>query len=362
MKKIDSLEYGTFIWFIIRSCFVVTTSGILLLNCQEDAWICIILGIILGLFPSFIYNKIKKKFPDDNIFQINENVFKSFGKLINLIISLSVLLLGILIFWILITFITTQFLYTTPPFIVGIFLITPIIYINTKNLKTIGRVSIFCFYITVTFAIIIIAGLFKEINIDNLKPFLYHTPGNIIYSTLIFICYSILPLFLLTVIPKNKIKNYKTKTNFLFYLLGTLSLLNLMFFNITIFGINLATLYEYSSFHLLKRVDIFEIIDRIETILTIEWILGLIIILSLIVYFLKKYYTQISKKENKKKENIFIILSSLIILIISSFIFKTHGSSTIFFKGPSLIIYFITFLIIPFITLIKSFHIQNNPC
>ena len=91
----------------------------------------------------------------------------------------------------------------------------------------------------------------------------------------------------------------------MFYILAGLSLLNVIFMTITIFGIGLSKIYEYPCFEILKRVSILDIIDRVGSILVVEWIFALFILISVAVYFLKMTFIQtFTKFKNSKKKEI----------------------------------------------------------
>ena len=262
MKKINSLEYNILIWFLTRATFIEITAEILLNTAHQDSWISIIIAVILGIIPFFLYSYLKNKFPDKNIIILNKEKFGKFGTFLNLILIASTLIFTICSFWIVVNFIDSQYLYRTPTIMVIIILILPVIYTIIKDFHIFSKVSLIMFYISLFFIIIILTGLISNIDINNIKPILNNSPNNILYGTFCFIGFNILPLFLLNIIPQNKIKNYSPKKSFVFYLISSLSLLNVMFLTISIFGIHLSELYNYPSFHLLKRVSVLDIIDK----------------------------------------------------------------------------------------------------
>ncbi len=356
MKKITSFEYNTILFLLIRASFIEVTVKILINMCKEDAWISIILGIILGIAPFCIFQYIKNKNPDKNIINIVTENFKHSHFIINTFI-ISVLIFTTCNLWNLIHFIDSQFLYKTSTWIITSAVIIPICYAATKDINTISKVTTILFYIIIIFMMFIIFGLTKGINIENIKPILNTNPKNIINGAILFIAFNILPLFLLTIIPNNKIIN--NKNNFICYVLATISLLNIMFLTITIFGIDLAALYDYPSFHLLKRVIVLEIIDRIESILSLEWIFSLFIIIIIGLFFIKETLNITLKKTNNK----IIIVICIFMGIVSNIIFKTHGTSEHFYTHYLIYILYISFFILPLIIVIKNLnkiHLFHN--
>lgn len=353
MKKITSLEYNTLLWFLTRATFIEITAEILLNSAHQDSWISILIAIIIGIIPFSLYSYLKNKFPDKNIIQINKEKLGKFGTFLNLILIAATFIFAICSYWIIVHFIDSQYLYRTSTTIIIIILILPVIYTITKNFHVFSKVSLIMFYISLIFIIIILSGLIGNVNVDNIKPILNNNPNNILYGSFCFIGFNIMPLFLLNIIPKNNIKNYSPKKSFIFYLISGLSLLNVMFLTISIFGIHLSELYNYPSFHLLKRVSVLDIIDRVESILSLEWFLALFVQIMMSLFFIKEALKEIFQIK-EKTNNIIMIIVCLIITILTSIIFTTKGTEIAYFKHKLIYILYIAFFIIPLITFFKS--------
>lgn len=352
MKKISSLEYNTILWFLTRATFIEITCELILSKSHQDSWISILLAIFIGLIPFTLYNKLKNKYPNQNIITINQKLGK-IGTLLNLISIAGIFIFTLSSFWIVTNFIDSQYLYKTPTIFIIIILILPVLYTITKKFHVFSKVSLIMFFTSLIFIIIILIGLVGNVNIDNIKPILNNSKENILISSFYFIGFNILPLFLLNIIPKNKIKNYSSKKSYLFYFISTLSLLNVIFLTISIFGIHLAELYHYPSFHLLKRVSVLDIIDRIESILSLEWFLALFVQIIMGLYFIKEGLKEIFKIKEKTNNTISIV-TCLIIIILTQIIFKTAGSSNAYFKNELIYILYLTCFILPLITFLIS--------
>ena len=212
MKKINSLEYNTLLWFLTRATFIEITAEILLNTAHQDSWISIILAIILGLIPFSLFSYLKNKYPDQNIIQINKTKLGKFGTFLNLILIAGTLIFAICSFWIIVNFIDSQYLYKTPVIIIIIVLILPVIYTIIKDFHVFSKVSLIMFFTSLFFIIVILSGLIGNIDFDNLKPILNNSPNNILYGTFCFIGFNILPVFLLNIIPK---KRYEYMTKYL---------------------------------------------------------------------------------------------------------------------------------------------------
>ena len=357
MKKITSLEYNTLIWFIIRACFVELTITKVLALTKQDSWISILIGIIIGLIPFSIFEYIKNKYPNYNYIILNKKLFK-YGNIINLIILIGCIILSTCIFWILVHFANSLFLYKTNPLIISIAFIIPICYASTKEMHIISKVSLIIFYISVIFNIMIMTGLTSEIDISNIKP-LFENKSKIIETSLIFTALNITKIFFLNIIPKNKVINHSSKINYLTYFITTINLLDIALSSVCIFGIDLATIYEYPAFQILKRVNILGIISKLESILAIEGIFSIFIVITIIIYYAKAIIIQTFKPKEKTNKYITISICS-IILILNNIMFQTNEEANSFFIEPLIYIIYIIFVFLPLITLVKSlYHTEN---
>lgn len=349
MKKINSLEYSTLVWFIIKACFTELTITAIVYQAGQDSWISAIIASIIGLIPFTIYEYLKIKFPKENYITLNNKLFRNRINLPNIITLIGSLIALICTFWILVHFTNSVFLYRTNSWIISLTMIAPIAYAASKDINTIGKVSLILFYVSVIIIITSMVGTFSEIDINNIKPLLNN---DIMYSSLIFTAFNILKVFFLNIIPKEKIDRYSAKITYLTYFLVCLTMVEITFAMICIFGIDLSTLYEYPAFQILKRVNILGVIDRVESILSVEGMFSIFIEMTIVTYFAKE---NIKETLNlKEKTNKYVVISiCLITVIISNIMFKNQKFGEMFFSGPLLYIIYTVCLLTPIITVIK---------
>ena len=126
-----------------------------------------------------------------------------------------------------------------------------------------------------------------------------------------------------------------------------------MFLTISIFGIHLSELYNYPSFHLLKRVSVLDIIDRVESILSLEWFLALFVQIMISLFFIKEALKE-TFQTKEKTNNITMIIVCIITAIISFLIFTTKGTEIAYFQNILIYLLYIIYFIIPLITFFKS--------
>jgi len=354
MKKISSMEYNSLVWFLIRAGYIGVSISSLITISRRDSWLSGLIALVLGLIP---YDSNK------NICDLNVYLFGKFGKFVNIVLALGVFFVAQIAFLDMTHFINSQFLYRTPIWVISIVFIIPLVYSLFKGINAVSRTSLLLFYVVIVVIIFIIFGISSGVELENLMPVFTTDGTSLIHGALILVAYNVFPLFFLLILPKDKLIDYSPKKTLIFYFIAMLSLVNAAFMTIGIFGLDLSLLYEYPEFHLLKKVQVGNFIDRVESILSMEWILALFVLIMIAIYFVSRTFEQ-TFKVKEKTNNIFKIIICLVILITNQFIFNTNGSANDFFKDDMLIIMFTIFFFIPLCLVIacklKGVHNENN--
>ena len=128
----------------------------------------------------------------------------------------------------------------------------------------------------------------------------------IVTGSLHYVAYNILPIFLLTIIPKDQIKKDRHFNQHVIYsyLITNVMLFIIAFCTLSILGIELCQLYQYAEFHILKRVSILGFITRVENTLSIQWIFDMLITCAIAVYFVENGIKRIWHTQSEKNEKI----------------------------------------------------------
>ena len=315
-NKISNLELSSIIYFITRSFLIGVTFNSLLKVMKQNSWLTplfsIPIGILFILCTIYIINY-------EQDLDINQKLDKLFNKNISsffiIIISIIFLLSCTLNFLNLCNFIQSQFLIKTPIYMIAIIFSLTAIYVVSKGINTISRTSNILFYISIIVLIIILLNLFTNINISNFKPFFYLNINDSIKGLNTFYAFHICPIFLLTIIPKDKIKNANfKKTIFFSYIISIITILLTLIITISTFGYKVTMLYEYPIFQILKHVTSFG--SSIEGILVMQIIFDFFICHALLVYFISSNFKYLT---NTKNNNIWYIIISTIIIAITLF-------------------------------------------
>lgn len=361
-KKLRMLEICCLYYFVVRANFLGVTSSNILHLAKQDGWISILVGMLLGFIPLGIFLFIQNRFPNDTIFSIIKKIFGTgIGKLINIILVIGVSFSVIMTFYDLVGFIASQYLNRTPTLAITIMFFIAITYILTKGITIIARTHVILLYFGIILFFLALLGLSSEVSFDNLKPILESGWKPILNGSMSFIAFNVLPLFVLTSIPKNYVfdtKHYH-RNIIIAYILGSFSLFTTLFFILSIFGPHLATLYQYPEFHLLKLITLGGFITRVEGIIALHWLFDLFAFIVIGLYFIIQYAKDDWSLKDKYS-NPFIILISILIIFAVEHIFKNNTIANFITLHYSPLICFCFFALIPFIILLRCFMYKNN--
>lgn len=342
---------------LIGSPLVSLFSGIgthnLIKTSNINSWISVIISYFIGLIHLLIFIYIFNYKEELNISKKNTYLFKKpISNILNVLINLLIFIIGMIQLYNISNFAISQFLSETPILLFMILFGILISYSVLTGINNISRIGIIFLIIITTLTIISTLGLIPTINISNLKPILENGLTPTLKGSILLTITNITPIFLLLITPKKDITNNKNINKYflLYYSLSFLFIIIAIFLAISSLGIYLCQVYQYPEYTVLKKISLFNFIERIENFIYIKWILNSFLTLSLIVYHIST-----ATKENSKIAP--IIITTL--LITSTYIiFK---SNTIFYYiGEHIFPYVSLFLLIIYIIIFINIFIRKR--
>ena len=312
-RKISNFEFATLNYFLTRAFLIGITFNALINALKQDSWIIPIISIIPSFLVIILVNYIINYKPNLNI---AEKILKLFNKNLAIFILIILIILqfsiSVLNYLNMNEFIQSQFLNKTPILAISIIFMLTTFYIANKGINVISRTSNILFYIGFSLLVLTFFGLIPMFKIDNLKPFFISSIKDYTNALNNFYSFNILPIFLLTIIPKNKLKNPKIKkTLIISYIISAISLFLIVVQTIATFGYELTMLYEYPEFFVLKHVVLIHLSSRVESILIIQLLLDIFIYNIFSVYFIGNIIKHISNY--KKVSVIYLIVCILLV-------------------------------------------------
>ena len=231
----------------------------------------------------------------------------SVSKLMSGIIAVATLIMGTLAN----TILTSNYLLqTTPTLLIVLVFFISLLYATKKEFKVIGRVSEIFIFISIIEISLALFSLFGLVNVDRMLPMFTTKIMNIIKGVLVFVGASVLPNILLI--------NYKDDLKFrdvhLGYIIGSLLMIVVLFFVVSIYGSEFSSMVRFPEFLILKKIDLMGYLSNLENVLVTEWIFNILISSWLCVKVLR----------DSVDKNLFYIIIFVLILGCEFFLNKNY--------------------------------------
>ena len=318
---ISKLQYACLLIFPILTTFNCISFNNILEISENDAYLAIIYAFILGFIPLYLFiyilnYKPSLSLPDKNIYLFG----KVIGSIINYILIFIISIIGIIILYSTSSFIMIHYLKETPRILILLAIGIIVTFNVTHGIEVIARTSFIFFIIIIILTICSTTGLITKFDLNNIKPILKFGFNKPILAGNGLLLNSILPIFILLIIPKNYIKDNKNTYKYILiaYLISMILTFIITFLSIGILGNDLIKIYAHPEYIILKKLSIFGFIDRIENIVYLKWIFNSFVCLILIVYFIS------NSIKTEDKTRIIPTIVTFIIITLPSFLFKNN--------------------------------------
>ena len=342
--KISKLGFASICYFLTGVMFLKVGTTNILNSSSQGCVLSIILGSIFSLIILFFLLNLFNYEKDLSIFKKIEKLYgKYLGNIINFLLCLLFTLFFIYLLYSVNSYVQNKYLDKTPSFIILLLFLIPTIWCTLCNIKVICKTSLPLFFISIFMVLFAIGNLFMKIDIENFKPFFDEPFFNILKNAITFTSYFVTPIFLLLTTPKNMIYDSKNvnKNITSFLILSEINYICIFIFIIGIFGIDLAKIFSYPEYSLMKKVNYFDFIQHVENITTIQFLYCFFISSVMSLNFIKEYLNYINKF---KKIPFFIIIGICLFFSLNLFKNTTMGYNIV--KNYYFYIYFIPILIL----------------
>lgn len=320
--KITNIEISSTLFLLLFSCTLGIAPFISIRLAGIDTYISAIIGAFLGIIPLgmvlYIFNyQIDKP--------INEKTKIIFGNVIGTIINILsipfIFIIGITYLFNLGNFVISQYLTDTPLLVIIAVISLTALFVANKGIKTITKTGFIYSAIIVVVFLISVLGLFQDIKLDNLKPILEFGVKKPLLTGLINTLTFTTPIYMILFIPKKDVENNNKTTKYFIisYIMSMIIISSIAIVTSSILGKYLLKVYQYPVYITLKRISLFNFIDRIENFLSFQWILSGITVIAISIYSISK-----NIKNNESK---LINLIVTILMIISSYLLFKNNTS-----------------------------------
>lgn len=323
MKKISQLELGSIIIIELVTMFSGINMSILKKGAGINSWISALLSYIIGFIIVLLILYFSNYQKDLQLHQkINHLFGKKIGFIINIIFSFFLIIIGITILYNINNFILSQLLNRTPFLLSCLLLMILIVNTANKGLNVITKTSFILLSLNIILFLINIFALLRHIDITNFLPLLKINNNNILPTALKITSTKALPLLIILIIPKNKLTNPKNfnKTIIISYIIATTISLLLVIVTFGVLGTDLVTAFEYPEYIVLRKINLLGFLERIENIISFQWIIGSYIYLTIIVYTISKTIPL----KSKKAHTYINIIIGILLIVLTQLIFKNN--------------------------------------
>ncbi|NLL44091.1 MAG: endospore germination permease [Mollicutes bacterium] len=366
-KKITSFQISILIFFLCLGLYEGIANVILYSSTKQNAWLVILLSIIFSFIPIALIISIINFEPNKNIIKKVEILLgKHLGNIINFILSVCIFMILILTCWNLFSFINIEYLNKTPQLFIGILFIGTSFYAIMKGIDVILKSGEIILYISLLLITIIILSLFGLPNFNNLKPFFSNSFNTFLFESIHLLSYTIIPTFVITIIPKNEINDNQKLTKLIVksYIISQLFIFLVTFITITVLGPELATIYQFPTYYTVRKINVVGVIENTENFFSVLWIFSMYFIITMCLYYINTYVKEIFKIKTKKKEFFLLLLICLFTLYYSDKIFPSTINSINFMKKSYnyfiALIIFIIMVLLGIIIFQKGKKTSNN--
>jgi hypothetical protein len=239
-----------------------------------------------------------------------------------------------------------------------------IIYCANKGINVISKLALLLLLINIGLYTINILSLIPHIEISNFLPLLKENTKNIIPTSLKISSINYLPLLTLLIIPKERItvpKKYN-KTLIISYIIGAIISFGLVITTFGVLGIDLVNTFEYSEYIVLRKVKLLGFLERIENIISLQWIIGSFVYLTILTYTISKSIPQKSIKAHKRINIIIgiVIITLTLIIFKDNTIFDTYIKKIFPYIMSSIIIIYLILIIKIFFSKKENNNLQKT--
>lgn len=263
---------------LVTLCFIGTTilrhPGALAKQAKQDAWIAVILGIVVGLLLVWLYNSIGKLFTNMTLIESIEKLLgKWLGKLISLLFIFFLLITCATRVYLIGEFITIQIMPETPIQFTNIIFVVVLVMGTRLGLESFARAAEILYPWVIGLFIILVLFVSKDIEFQNIQPVFEYGMKPIIRGALFFSSYSSLSLVsLLMIFPSCVTDINEAKKSFLEgTIIGGIMILIITTLTILVLGHDIAALNTFTSYALAKKISLGNFLQRIEIIIAILW-------------------------------------------------------------------------------------------
>lgn len=305
------------IMFIFGSSIVMGVST----EIKQDAWISLLLSLVIVIPNVIIYARILKLFPQMDIFDITQQLFgKIISKIIIVLFSSYALHLASIVLRNFSEFIEIVAMPETPQLPIMLVMVLVTAYMAKVGVEALGKWAVFTFFIVVTVVILTVIFSVNVMEFTNIMPIANHKFSDIAKSAFSLFTFPFVETVLFMAIL-NSIK--KTDSPYKIYifsiLISTMILLLVILRNLFVLGVPMTMSHYFPSFVTARIINIGDFISRIESSISLNLILTGITKITVCLLVATKGFSKLFNIPNYRK---LLMPITLLVLALCPIIYK----------------------------------------
>lgn len=363
MEKISYKEVFVLTFFVSVTLFIGFGDVRMMTVAGNSSLLSILIGTVIGMIPILIIVYISKFTKNDSLFTVLKDKFGVFGIILNILLCICAIAFLFLTSWLFVQFVISQFLTRNSYYILAIVFFGICAFTASKGIQVISRVSLIFYMITFIAIIIIIGFLIPNVEINNILPIFDVSKTNFIKSIFLISCLAAIPCFIILGIPrKNLVDEKKYKYGLIFgYVLACLICLMILFFIISVYGVDLAKIFSYPSYNVLKKIHALNFIERVENIASVSIFAFYFGSFFATLHFCGECLKDSFSIKSKNIKNILIYVIGIIVPIISIWFFKKEYINLVYKNYPFISLGVLSLLIfIALLLFVSSFRQKKS--
>ncbi|MEK4075229.1 endospore germination permease [Paenibacillus sp. FSL M7-0656] len=275
-EKLTIRQFAVLTFTTIIGDMILLYPTMVAYSAKQDAWICSLLSLPIGLFILWLMYKLHRTYPNMSLIEICPKVL---GKWLGSVLSAAYLFYFLMGASICIRevgdFMTTQIYLNTPIRAIIILFVVTLTWGMLKGLGTIGRSSELLAPIVVFSLLFLIIFLLPQAEVSRLKPF-FNTPVfSMIDGSFRAAAASFGELIILSMIMPYVTHSSHLRRDMMFSaLLGSALLTSLVLIALLVLGSTLTQHNVYISYVLAQKINVGNFFQRIEALTAIAWLLS----------------------------------------------------------------------------------------
>ncbi|WP_079480337.1 GerAB/ArcD/ProY family transporter [Halobacillus salinus] len=253
---------------------------------KQDAWISVILSVMIGLLLVFLYNKIGESAKGKTFIQASTYVFGAwFGRLFSVFYLIFIYILAALVLRNIGDFMTTQIIPETPLQFTHILFLLVVIAGAYLGVQVIGRSAEIFMPWLIILLLFMVLSISPQISIDNLKPVFGNGVVPVLKTANIVVGTPFLEMVtLLMIFPYVKESKKTAHAWLLGGLMGGGVLLLITLLCLLVLGPDLTALNAYPTYKVGEKINIAGFLEGLEIIIAIIWMITIFFKLIVLYY------------------------------------------------------------------------------